>query len=115
MGRQGWTHRTDAHTKEIVEVLRAAGYEIHFIDRPVDLLIAVLGVWLPVEVKSSEGKFTEAQHNFFSTTQGPAFVFDSVDQALELVQEIKHKIFFGNLPGLIPLGQESAKKYLRKK
>lgn len=95
MGRQGWTHRTDAQTRELVAVLRAAGYEVHFIDRPVDLLVAVLGVWVLVEVKSNRGKLTAGQQKFFETTTAPAFVVRSIDEALELVSQIRSCIVAG--------------------
>jgi hypothetical protein len=112
MGRQGWTHRTDHNTKLVVGLLRAAGYEVHFIDRPVDLLVAIHGVWVLVEVKSNRGKLTSAQQKFFETTEAPAFVVSSVDEMSELASEICNRIFSGNKHDILELARLTVKPWL---
>lgn len=88
MGRRGYTHASDHNTKAIVAALRKAGHEVHYIDRPVDLLVAIRGVWVLVEVKQKRGRLTESQQKFFATTRGPAFVIRSVEEALSLSEKI---------------------------
>lgn len=91
MGRRGYTHASDNNTKAIVAALRAAGHEVHYIDRPVDLLVAIRGVWVAVEVKGKQGRLTESQQKFFATTTGPAKVVRSVDEALNLVEVLSSR------------------------
>ena len=114
MGRQGWTHRTDALTRDIVAAWRKAGYEVHFIDRPVDLLIAIHGVWVPIEVKSNRGKLTQAQKKFFDNTSAPAFVVTSIDEALDLANRIGSCIFSGNIRDIQELDRNLPKDRSRK-
>ena len=86
MGRSGYTHASDHNTKGIVAALRKAGHEVHYIDRPVDLLVAIRGVWVAVEVKGKRGRLTESQQKFFDSTTGPAYIIRSIDEAFDLVK-----------------------------
>ena len=93
MGRLGYTHASDNNTKAIVTALRKAGHEVHYIDRPVDLLIAVRGVWVAVEVKGKRGRLTPSQQKFFDSTTGPAYIIRSVDEAFDLVKRVSSHLY----------------------
>jgi hypothetical protein len=58
------THRADANSAELVKAARKLGMIVHLIGKPVDALVAVGGLWFPVELKNGKGKYTEAQVEF---------------------------------------------------
>ena len=83
--------RTDANEAEIIAALRAAGYVVHRIKFPVDLLVGVPGAWLPMEVKTAKGKLTQEQARFLATAPGPVAVVDSVESALRACRAIQEQ------------------------
>ena len=58
------THRSDANSAELVKAARKLGMIVHLIGKPVDALVAVGGLWFPVELKNRKGKYTAAQVEF---------------------------------------------------
>lgn len=81
--------RRDEVEAEIVEVLRAAGCSVTFLngrDCP-DLLVGIRGQNLLVENKTGKAKLRPGQERFRSTWRGaPVVILRSVDDALALVK-----------------------------
>lgn len=59
--------RKDANQDEIVEALQAAGCVVWNIRWPVDLLVRTHFGWLPMEVKTKNGRITDDQSEFIAT------------------------------------------------
>jgi hypothetical protein len=85
--------RIDANQTQVVSALRAAGFHVEILSKPVDLLVGAAGKWCLMEVKDgnkpkSAQKLTPAQVSFFDRYQKyPLFVVDSPDVAVAVVRE----------------------------
>lgn len=91
MGRRR-QHASDLNQKVIVSMLRKCGFEVHIIDRPVDLLVGYAGRWVLLEVKNVSGKnqLTPGQRRFFEDIpKGPAFVVTTFDEAYRAVKNLE--------------------------
>lgn len=82
--------RKDANQKEIVSALRAMGATVFILDRPVDLLVGWRGKNLLIEIKDgslkpSARRLTSDEKEFFDTWRGSAYVVESVEDAIRLL------------------------------
>ena len=91
MSLRRFAAKADRNQPEIVAALRAAGYDVMFIGKPVDLLAAKNGVNFLLEVKVPKakgergGKLTPEQEEFFATWRGQKAVVRTVEEALQVV------------------------------
>ena len=79
--------RTDANQAEIVQALKRVGVSVEYIKLPFDLV-----VYNPrnhetsfVEVKTDDGRLTQAQAEFIARWPGKIFVVRSADDAVRQV------------------------------
>lgn len=75
-------HNADANQPDIVDALEKAGFQVWFIEWPLDLLVYRAGRFCVLEVKNRDGKnrATKSQTDFFSTTTGArAIVYDPLE------------------------------------
>lgn len=82
-------HRSDANRAELVAFARACGITVFDIGRPVDLLVIIRGEWFPVELKSKDGKYTDAQKEFIKTcdaNNAPVLTWRTTDDIVEALQ-----------------------------
>ena len=86
--------RRDDNEQGIVKALRAMGCEVYFIDQPCDLIVGYRGKTVLFECKDgakppSARKLTPNEQKFFDTWNGgPAYVIDSIDAALAVINEL---------------------------
>lgn len=87
MKRFAKQHNTDLNQPEIVKALQDIGCVVWDIGRPVDLLVEVKGIFIVLEVKNTKGfnRLTNWQKDFFTTTNGPAYI---VRDPLEAVNAV---------------------------
>ena len=80
--------KTDANKPEIVDALHKLGCGVINLDplgRGIpDILIWTGQLYVLAEIKSEDGKFTEAQKKFYTRWPGPVHVLRSVDDAVAL-------------------------------
>lgn len=76
--------RTDGTQEAIVKALRGIGCTVHYIKEPVDLVVALKGRNVLLEVKNPEGawRLTEQQKKFFRDWAGEAYIVEDEGQAL---------------------------------
>lgn len=80
--------KRDENEKEIVEALRAEGYQVIVLGLPVDLLVfRPGGHFMFLEVKTDTGRPTEVQKKFFDNSLGCRRGYvRSVEEALAFVE-----------------------------
>lgn len=76
--------KVDASQAAIVKALRAIGCSVHYIKEPVDLVVALKGRNVLLEVKNPDGswRLTEQQKKFFRDWAGEAYIVEDEGQAL---------------------------------
>lgn len=99
MSIRRWAARVDTTQKEIVAALRAAGYQVELIRKPVDLAVRhprwPLNRWMFAEAKTLEGTKTKRvyarakskKQTDFCINQGIP-LWTSAEQALKAVGEV---------------------------
>jgi hypothetical protein len=70
MSLSRYAKRKDASQASIVKALRKAGVYVIIQDHP-DLLTYWMGLWLPLEIKSENGKLTPRQVELVAKTKCP--------------------------------------------
>ncbi len=85
--RVGQARKRDANEKAIVDALRAFGATIFRLsgEGVPDLLVGYRGTWMPLEVKSEKGVFTQLQREAMTNGSMAALVVRSVDEALAAI------------------------------
>ena len=82
----------DANEKEIISELERRGAMVIVIDRPVDLVVGYLGVWVFVEIKNGpRARLRKSQKSFLqqATAQGlPVLVMTDLDDCDTFFPEI---------------------------
>ena len=93
-------HRKDDAQDGIVAALRAAGAEVEFIGRPVDLLVGFRQRCYIMEVKNPGAELKDSQKAFFESWPGQAAVVHTPVEALEVLglggENFKGRINTGN-------------------
>jgi len=87
MGLNRYAAKRDANEPEIVDALRAAGFIVCQLSKPLDLLVGRRGNpnWALLEVKDSDGKLTASQLKFIQETEGcTRFVVRTPQEALRV-------------------------------
>jgi hypothetical protein len=83
-----YARKVDLTQKAIVEGLRAHGYRVEIIWKPVDLMVSTGGVWWRLlEVKRKSGlrrKDQPSQNRFVDETNTP--IVSSLEEALEALK-----------------------------
>ena len=75
--------RVDATQTQIVSALKAAGYVVEVIGKPLDLLVGTGGRFMFIECKVPGGKPTQFQRGFFERWAGyPVSLVDSPEAAV---------------------------------
>jgi hypothetical protein len=85
-------HRSDVNAKEIISAARASGAFVIPIGRPVDLLVGICGLWLPVELKHGKGRYTKDQKEFIALCELdrlPILTWRTVEDVLRAVESIR--------------------------
>ncbi len=88
-----WDKKVDSNQKELVEILRKRGFQVHQISKPFDLIVAKNGKSAIVEIKDpkKEGwknEYTPAQKKFLASWQGgPIITLRSLEDALNFKLE----------------------------
>lgn len=91
MSLRRFAAKADRNQPEIVAALKAAGCDVMFIGKPVDLLAAKNGVNYLLEVKVPKGKgepggrLTPEQEEFFANWRGQKAVVRTAEEALQVV------------------------------
>ena len=88
--------KSDANQKQIVEALRRMGvfvFDLHGAGKGCpDLLLAYLGQWHLVEIKTANGKLSEQQIKFIERSSDigkvSVVILRSVDQAINWVRSL---------------------------
>jgi hypothetical protein len=81
--RGQWANKRDANEADIVIELRARGYSVTTMDKPVDLLLGKLGRTWIAEVKTTKGKLTKPQERFYKTWRGNTLILRSIQDVAE--------------------------------
>lgn len=90
MSIQRWAAKSDANQGQIVRALRAAGYRVWIIRRPVDLLVRTKGGWLLMEVKVPGGTLTDDQCTFLGESgMCPVAVVDEPEAAIRAARALE--------------------------
>ena len=84
-----YANKRDANEPDIVAELRARGFSITHMDRPVDLLIGKHGRTWCAEVKMPRGKLTKAQVDFYDTWRGNHLILRSIQDVAEWAAQIE--------------------------
>lgn len=93
MSLNRYDKRVDANQTQVISALKAAGFGVEVLSKPVDLLVDARGKWCLLEVKDgkkpkSAQKLTPDQAEFFvKYSHAPLFVVDSPEAALSVVRE----------------------------
>lgn len=77
--------KIDDNQPEIVKALKAIGVSVEIIGKPLDLLLCHRGETLLMEVKASDGRYTEDQIKFMARWPGKIHVARSPEEAVRLV------------------------------
>lgn len=91
MSLRRFAAKADRNQPEIVAALKAAGCDVMFVGKPVDLLVARAGVNFLLEVKVPKGKgepggkLTPEQEVFFNNWRGQKAVVRTPEEALQAV------------------------------
>lgn len=88
--------RIDANQPEIIQAFELAGATVAIIKEPVDIAIGYMGLTVMVEIKDgskppSGRKHTNQQKKFFATWRGAKATVDSIDAAMQLMEELRIK------------------------
>jgi len=81
--RGQWANKRDANEADIVADLRARGYSVEHMDKPVDLLLGKWGRTWIAEVKMEGAKLTKPQERFFETWRGNKMILRSTEDVAE--------------------------------
>ena len=85
-------NRRDKNEKQIFDIIRAHGIQVHPIDKPCDAICGYRGVSLLVEVKNGvKAPLTPAQKKFLRTWEGQHVILCTEDEATGWAQEIRAK------------------------
>ena len=88
--------RVDANQAEIVEALRKAGATVQILSGVghgcPDLLIGYHGRNILIEVKTATGKITDDELAWITGWKGRAYVARSVEQVLEILNQIVQEV-----------------------
>jgi hypothetical protein len=93
MSLNRYDKRVDANQTQVISALKAAGFEVEVLSKPVDLLVLANGKWCLLEVKDgnkpkSAQEKTKAQKAFFAKyPTAPLFIVDSPEVAVAVVTE----------------------------
>lgn len=93
MSLNRYDKRVDANQTQVISALKAAGYDVEVLSKPVDLLVLANGKWCLLEVKDgnkpkSAQEPTKAQKAFFAKyPNAPLFIVDSPEVAVAVVKE----------------------------
>ena len=85
----------DANEAEIVDVLRASGLSVYFLDKPLDLLCGYNGHTALAEVKMTRNKrgdpkpYTPAQKRFLEAWKGGNTLPVTIEDALAFARSLK--------------------------
>ncbi|MDR2056586.1 MAG: hypothetical protein LBQ10_12085 [Desulfovibrio sp.] len=91
MGMPKYAAKTDRNQDEIVRALLRCGCDVHYIRRPVDLLVGRAGKNYLLEIKVPKskgeggGQLTPEQAQFFGIWRGQAAIVETPDEALRAV------------------------------
>lgn len=91
MSLRRFAAKADRNQPEIVAALKAAGCDVMFIGKPVDLLVSRAGINFLLEVKMPRGKgerggkLTPEQEEFFANWRGQKAVVRTAEEALQAV------------------------------
>lgn len=83
--------KRDANEPEIVQALEGMGALVERTDKPLDLIVNVLGVIALADVKDPKrGRLTPAQVEFLDQWAGaPIYVLKTTDDAVRMVNELR--------------------------
>ena len=84
-----YANKRDLNEPDIVAELRARGFSVTHMDKPVDLLIGKHGQTWCAEVKMEGGKLTKAQVDFYDTWRGNQLVLRSIKDAAEWAAQVE--------------------------
>ena len=87
MSLNRYAAKRDANEPEIISALRASGFIVCQLAKPLDLLVGRKGSphWALLEVKDADGKLTKDQTEFFQLTEGcTRFIVRSPEEALRV-------------------------------
>ena len=82
-------NRRDANEADLIAELRAHGFSVYMMDQPLDLLVGYAGRTYLVEIKTPEGKLTEAQREFLDGWRGDATVLRTSDDVAIFARVVK--------------------------
>ena len=91
MSLNRYAKRRDTTEGEIVAVLRAAGFHVELIDRPVDAIASRAGRWYLLEFKTGKKKTTTAQNRFIAEARAPVVILRSAGDAVAWVSNPSRK------------------------
>ena len=90
MGFRGqYKNKRDANEPDIVSTLRAHGFSVEYLDKPVDLVCGYGGKDYLIEVKAPSGTLTGPQEIFFDSWRGSKTILRSVQDAEEWARNIR--------------------------
>ena len=75
-------HQSDANSGPIVDALKAGGWSVYKIGRPLDLVIGKGGDNVLVEIKQPKGKLRATQEAFIKSWPGRIYIFRTVEDVL---------------------------------
>lgn len=84
-----YANKRDANEGEIVAELRARGFSVSHMDKPVDLLIGKHGQTYIAEVKVEGGKLTKAQIEFYELWRGNHLILRSTQDVADWAAQIE--------------------------
>lgn len=89
--RGQWKNKRDTNEAEVVETLRAHGFCVIHMDKPVDLLIGKGGRTWVAEVKMPKGNLTKPQQRFYDEWRGNKLILRTTKDADDFAAQIKEK------------------------
>ena len=89
MRRVGQVRRRDSNEQPIVDALMGIGAVVFRLSAPgcPDLLVGFRGRWMPMEVKTDDGKLTELQWGAWNGCEFP--IVRSVDDAMRAIGAVR--------------------------
>lgn len=81
-------HRLDANHQAIVEGLKAHGYSVVPIGRPVDLVVGKWGRTYLLEIKTQKGKLEPTQARFIREWRGHVAEVRTLQEALDAIMHL---------------------------
>jgi hypothetical protein len=90
--RGQWRNKRDANEAEIVQELRAYGFSVEHMDKPVDLLIGKHGQTWIAEVKMEGKKLNSNQVAFFDRWRGNKLILRSIEDVADFYNTTQRTI-----------------------